>query len=91
MQICTPGSLPGFRNWVPKIVNCKILGVQILKATTIYSDFNHELGLIFKIRHDILMQCHWNLNEDKKIHCMLEIDILRNSSQTFLGILRSAF
>ena len=31
-----------------------------------------------KIRHDILIQ--WNYMEMKKMHYMLDIDILRNSS-----------
>ena len=36
-----------------------------------------------QIRHDILIQCHGNN--------MLEIDILRNSPQNNLGVLRGAF
>ena len=44
-----------------------------------------------KIRHDILIQCHENYMEMKKINYMLEIDILRNSSQFFGGVLRGAF
>ena len=43
-----------------------------------------------KIRHDILIQCHWNYMKIKKIFCMLEIDILRNSSQN-RGVLTGAF
>ena len=44
-----------------------------------------------KIRHDILIQCHGNYMGMEKFNYMLEIDILRNSSQTFLGVLRGAF
>ena len=44
-----------------------------------------------KIRYDILIQCHRNNMEMKKLNYMLEIDILRNSSQKFLGVLRGIF
>ena len=40
------------------------------------------------IRHDILIQCHGNYMEMKKFNYMLEIYILRNSSQKLLGVLR---
>ena len=43
-----------------------------------------------KIRYDILIQCHGNYVEMKKFNYMLEIDILRNSSAKFLGVLRGA-
>ena len=44
-----------------------------------------------KIRHDILIQCHGNYMEMKIFNHMLEIDILRNSSQSFLGVLEGCF
>ena len=44
-----------------------------------------------KIRHDILVQCHGNDMEMKKVNYMLEIDILGNFSQNILGVLRGAF
>ena len=44
-----------------------------------------------KIRHDILTQRHGNYMAMKKFMYMLEIDILRNSSQIFLGVLSGAF
>ena len=43
-----------------------------------------------KIRHDILIQCHGNKMEMKKFNYILEIDILRNSSQIVLGVLKGA-
>ena len=43
-----------------------------------------------KIRHDILIQCHGNKMEIK-FNYIPEIDILRNSSQIFLGVLKGAF
>ena len=46
---------------------------------------------LIKIRLDILMQCHGNHMEMKKLNFMLEIDILRNSSQKNWGVLRGAF
>ena len=44
-----------------------------------------------KVRHDIIIQWHRNDMEMKKSNYMLEIDILRNSSQFWGGILRGAF
>ena len=46
-----------------------------------------------KIRLDILIQIHENYMEVKKFNYMymLEIDILRNSSQKKLGVLNGAF
>ena len=44
-----------------------------------------------KIKHIILIQCHENYIEMKKFNNMLEIDILRNSSQKTLGVLRGTF
>ena len=44
-----------------------------------------------KIRYDIIIQCHRNYIEMKRINYMLGIDILRNSSPIFLGVLRGAF
>ena len=56
-----------------------------------FSDFNHNMYEFIKMRHDIIIQCHGNYMKMKKFNYMLEIDILRNSSQTFLGVLRGAF
>ena len=42
-----------------------------------------------KTRHDILMKCSVNYMEKKKINYMLEI--LGNSSEKTLGVLRGAF
>ena len=44
-----------------------------------------------KLRLDILIQCHGNYMEMKNNNHMLEIEILRNSSQKYLGVLRGAF
>ena len=44
-----------------------------------------------KIRHNVLIQCHWNYMERKTFNYMLEIDILRNNSEKHLGVLRGAF
>ena len=41
--------------------------------------------------HDSLIQCHGNSMEKKKFNNMLENDILRNSSQKYLDVLRVAF
>ena len=34
-----------------------------------------------KIRHNVLIECHWNHMEMKTFNYMLEIDILRSFSQ----------
>ena len=44
-----------------------------------------------KIMHDILIECHGNYMEMKKVNYMLEIDIFRNSSQKNWGVLRGAY
>ena len=44
-----------------------------------------------QISHDILIQCHGDYMKMKKFNYMFGIDILRNSSQIFWGVLRSAF
>ena len=44
-----------------------------------------------KIRLDILILCYGHYMEMKKVNYMLEIDILRNSSQNDLGVLKGAF
>ena len=44
-----------------------------------------------KIRHDIIKQFHENYKEVKKFNYKLEIEILRNSSQNVLGVLRGSF
>ena len=44
-----------------------------------------------KIRHDILYPYQGDYMEMKNKNNMLKIDILRNSSQIFLGVLRGVF
>ena len=44
-----------------------------------------------KIRHDIIKQCHGNYKEMKKLNYKLEIVIFRNSTETYLGVLRGSF
>ena len=60
---CPLGSWPRFRNWVPKIGNCKLYGhPRFFEADhNIYSDSNHNLHI--EIRHNILIQCHVNYIE----------------------------
>ena len=47
--------------------------------------------IFIKIRLNIPIQCQGNYMEMKKFNYMLEIEILRNSSQKNLGVLRRAF
>ena len=44
-----------------------------------------------KISHDIIKQCHRNYNEMKKFNYKLEIEIFRNSTLKYLGVLRGSF
>ena len=44
-----------------------------------------------KIRHDIIKQCHGNYKEMKTFNNKLKIEILRNSTQKDLGVLRGSF
>ena len=75
-----------------KLATVNFLGVHNFKGDhniLIISTINMHKSI--KIRHDILIQCHGNYMEIKEFNYILEIDILRNSSQRFLGVLRGAF
>ena len=75
-----------------KLAIVKLLGVQIFKGGTQYTQISTiNMYKFIKIRHDILIQCHGNYMEIRKFNYMLEIEILRNSSQNILGVLRGAF
>ena len=77
---------------MPKIGNCKIFGRPNFQGGPQYTQISSiNMYEFIKIRHDILVQCHGNYMEMKKFNYMLEIDIIRNSSQIFLGVLRDAF
>ena len=92
MRIIGEESETGFRNWVPKFGNCKILGRPNIQGGPQYTQISTINTYKFiKIRHDIHFQCHGNYMEMKKVNYMLEIDILRNSSQKDVGVLRDAF
>ena len=75
-----------------KLAIVKFWGIQILKATTIYSNFNHEHGFIYwnKAWYPYTMPLDLYADE-KKSNYMLGIDILRNSSQKYLGVLKGVF
>ena len=70
----------------PKLAIEKFLGIQILKRD--HNILGFQPYKFIKIRHDILIQCHWIHMEMEKFKYMLEIDILRNSSQKNWGVLR---
>ena len=44
-----------------------------------------------KIRQDIIKQYHGNYKEMKNFNYKLEIEIFRNSTQKYLGVLRGSF
>ena len=77
---------------MPKIGNCKILGRPNFQGEPQYTQISTiNMYEFIQIRHDILIQCHGNYMEMKNVNYMLEIDILRNSSQKSLGVLRGDF
>ena len=51
------GSLPGFRNWVPKIGNCKTFGCPIFQRRPEYIQITTINMYLLEIRHTILMIC----------------------------------
>ena len=77
---------------MPKIANSEILGRPKFYGEPQYTQISAiNMYKLIKVRHDIIIQWHRNNMEMKKINYMLEIDILRNSSQNILGVLRGAF
>ena len=77
---------------MPKIGSCKVFGrLNFLGGPQHTQISTINMYRFIKIRHDILMQCHGNYMEMKKFNYMIEIDILRNSSQKSLAVLRGAF
>ena len=77
---------------MPKIGNLNIFGHPNSYGGPQYSQVSTINKYKFiERRHDILIQCQWNYMEMEKLKYMLKIDILRNSSQKNLGVLRGAF
>ena len=54
---------------------------EFLGGNTIFSISTINMYEFIKIMYDILIECYGNYMEMKKVNHMLEIDILRNSSQ----------
>ena len=70
----------------------KLAMVKFLGVHNIYTQISTiNMYIFIKIVHDILIRGHGNYMMKKKFNYMLEIDILRNSSQKNLGVLRGAF
>ena len=60
-------SLPGFRNWLPKIGSCKISGRSDFEGGSQYTQISTiNMYKFIKIRHDIMRQCHGNYKEMTK-------------------------
>ena len=72
-------------------LGAQFLGVQIFKGDHFTQISTINMYKFIKIMHDILKQSHGNRMEMRKFNYMLEIDIIRNSSQKDLGVLRGAF
>ena len=47
--------------------------------------------LLNELKHNVHVKCHGNYTEMKEFNHMLEIDILKNSSQKTLGVLKGDF
>ena len=76
----------------PKWPILKFLVVQIFQGEPQYTQISTiNMYAFIKVRHAIIIQWHRNDMEMKRFNYMLEIDILRNSSQIFLGSRRGAF
>ena len=77
---------------MPEIGSCKILGRPNFEGGSQYTHISTiNMYKFIKIRHDIIKQCHGNYEEMIKFNYKLEIEILRNSPQKDLGVLRGAF
>ena len=66
---------------MPKIGNCKVLGVFFYQGRPQYTQISTlNMYLIIEIRYTILIICHGNYIKVKRFNCMLENVILRISS-----------
>ena len=80
------------QDWVPKIDNSKLLGRSIFLVWTQYIEITTiGMHLLIEIRHWVLTQWHGNYIEMNNSNCMPKIDILRNYSLKFMGVLRGDF
>ena len=76
-------SKSGFRNWVPKIVNCEIFGCLIFQGRPQYTQIKTiNMYLLHEIKHNILIHFQRNYIAKKSIIC-LKLN-LRNYSQKVL-------
>ena len=89
---CKQGRSQDLETRCPKLAIVKFLGVQISKGyhNILMNISTININEFIKTRHNgysIHIQYHGNHMEGKKFNYMLEINILRNSSQIFLGVL----
>ena len=67
---------------MPKIGNWKIVRHPVIEGRLQFTQITTiNKHLLIKIRQNNLIRCHGNYIEVNKFDHMLEIDILRNSSQ----------
>ena len=83
MYSLSQGLSQDLENGCPKLAIVEFLGIQNFKGNNVqYTQIlTIHMYEFIKIRHDILIQCQGNYMKMKKFNFMLEIDILRNSSQ----------
>ena len=72
----------------PKLAILKLLGVLFFKGHHNMLRLQTNMYLLNEIKHNVHIQCHWNLIELEKFNDMLEIDISRNSSLIVLGVMK---
>ena len=77
---------------MPKIGKCEFLGPPKFLGGPEFTQISTiNMNEFITKRRNILIQCHGNYMELKIFNYMLEIDIIRISSQNLLGVLRGAF
>ena len=74
-----------------KLAIVKILGVQIFKGDNNVLRFQQNMYKIIKIRHDILIQCHGNYMEMRKLNYMLEIKKFKKFFTKVFGCPKGCF
>ena len=77
---------------MPKIGSCKIFGRPNFLGGSQYTPISTiNMDKFIKIRHDTIKQCHGNYKEMNKFNNKYEIEVFRNSTQKYLGVLRGSF
>ena len=91
-KCCSQGLSQDLETGCPKLAVVKFLGVQIFKGDRNYTQISTiNMYKFIKISHYILIQCHGNYVEMKKINDMLETDTLKKILAIFFGCSEGCF